>query len=202
MIYAGIGSRKTPLHIQYLMTIFAMTFNGILRSGGADGADLAFEIGALEKEIYLPSRNFNNNDSELAVTEFMNFKEIEEVAIAIHPCWSACKPFAKLLHTRNVCQVLGKDLDTPCDIVVCWTPDGANNRSSVVGRETGGTGTAISLAEKFDIPVFNLYNTADIQYVYELVKDHGFISSINEYSDMLQPWVLQDLLDVLDTLTL
>ena len=59
------------------MTVFAFCMQGTLRSGGADGADLAFEIGAANKEIYLPSKDFNNNSSDLIVTEFDNFKVFE-----------------------------------------------------------------------------------------------------------------------------
>lgn len=202
MIYTGIGSRKTPLHIQYFMTVFAFCMKGTLRSGGADGADLAFEIGASNKEIYLPSKSFNDNVSDLIVTEFNNFKEIEEVAKAIHPAWGACTTFARLLHTRNVCQVLGKDLDLPSDLVVCWTPDGANNRNCMVSRETGGTGTAITLAGKFDIPVLNLHNANDIQQAYELVKHNGFIQTVTDLSDTVQPWVLTDVVKLLDLIQL
>jgi len=35
----------------------------VLRSGGAKGADEAFENGAGEKEIYLPWRGFRDNPS-------------------------------------------------------------------------------------------------------------------------------------------
>ena len=47
-IYAGIGSRTTPKVILDLMTSFAKIYAGkgyTLYSGGADGADTAFEYG-------------------------------------------------------------------------------------------------------------------------------------------------------------
>lgn len=60
-IYAGIGSRKSPKDQINVMIKLAQVLGKarfILRSGGADGADLAFEYGAsLVKgpmEIYLP----------------------------------------------------------------------------------------------------------------------------------------------------
>ena len=46
--YAGVGSRSTPMHIQKLFEEIAATLaqNGyVLRSGGAEGADVAFERG-------------------------------------------------------------------------------------------------------------------------------------------------------------
>ena len=52
--YAGIGSRKTPKDICELMTRVAryLYFKGYtLRSGAADGADTAFEIGAGQEKL-------------------------------------------------------------------------------------------------------------------------------------------------------
>lgn len=53
MFYTGIGSRETPQEIQNLMFKIAQKLDSkyILRSGGADGADLAFEKGSSKKEI-------------------------------------------------------------------------------------------------------------------------------------------------------
>lgn len=114
-----------------------------LRSGGADGADLAFEKGAGDlKEIYLPWRGFNGSRSPL----FNTPKWAEAEASLIHPAWGMLKPGTRKLHSRNVCQVLGYD-HTPTLFVVCWTEE---------GKVEGGTATAIRLATKLQIPVFNL----------------------------------------------
>ena len=62
MYYAGIGSRETPKNKCRLMTKIAKILSGkyTLRSGGADGADSAFEAGAGDnKQIFLPSNYFN-----------------------------------------------------------------------------------------------------------------------------------------------
>jgi len=66
--YAGVGSRETPADVLQVMTRFArhMESRGyILRSGGAPGADTAFEDGASEsaREIYLPWPAFNGRSS-------------------------------------------------------------------------------------------------------------------------------------------
>lgn len=48
MIYCGIGSRKAPKHVLDLMTKIGESFAKkglLLRSGGAIGADTAFERG-------------------------------------------------------------------------------------------------------------------------------------------------------------
>ena len=51
------------------------------------------------------------------------------------------------MHSRNCHQILGYDLQSPVDAVICWTPDGA---------VVGGTATALKLSMKAGIPVFNL----------------------------------------------
>ena len=145
--YTGIGSRETPEKTLKFMTVIAEWLynrNYVLRSGGADGADSAFEKGAgNRKEIYLPWKGFNNNLSSL----YSIPKEAFEIASRIHPAWEKCTPTVRKLHARNVLQVWGKDLHTFSRFVICWTKE---------GKYVGGTATAIKLAEKVGIPVFNL----------------------------------------------
>ena len=54
--YTGVGGRETPPHVLNLMTRIAQGLakvGGILRSGGARGADSAFEAGAgAAKDIF------------------------------------------------------------------------------------------------------------------------------------------------------
>ena len=73
--------------------------------------------------------------------------ETERIASEVHPAWDRCNEWARGMHSRNCHQILGYDLQSPVDAVICWTPDGA---------VVGGTSTAIRIAMKYDIPVFNL----------------------------------------------
>ena len=70
-IYTGIGSRKTPPFMCWVMTKLAQDLcakQALLRSGGAGGADTAFEDGAdWRKEVYLPWKGFNGNESKLYI---------------------------------------------------------------------------------------------------------------------------------------
>lgn len=155
MIYTGIGSRQTPQHILESMFLIGAQLaesDWTLRSGHADGADLAFEEGCLsangDMEIFVPWYGFNaapNNDNRYIrpkVTE-----GLAEFTSQYHPAWEKCSDAAKLLHMRNACQVFGLGGDEPTDLVICWTKD---------GKDSGGTGTAIRMAMAHDIPVFNL----------------------------------------------
>lgn len=158
--YAGIGSRKTPDEILSLMTKIASRlghFGYVLRSGGANGADLAFEKGSQEKEIYLPWKGFNNNPSPL----FSVSQEAIDIADFFHPAekFLQMKKAIQLLMGRNAYQVLGSDLKSPVEFVLCWTPDASDGIKIKTTPKTGGTGQAIRMANYWKIPVQNLAST-------------------------------------------
>ena len=85
----------------------------ILRSGGARGADSAFEDGCNKangkKEIFLPWNNFENKTSQYIETT----KESLEIAEKFHPNWNKLSPGARTLMGRNTFQVLGYDCKSP-----------------------------------------------------------------------------------------
>lgn len=150
--YAGIGSRETPPNVIRLMKMIGQVLakNGlILRSGGADGADAAFESGCDQaegqKEIFLPWKGFNQNNSPLTKPSMA----AELLASEIHPRWKACSPGAQKLHARNCHQILGENLKHPVAFVVFWAKTIGNNVN-------GGTATAVNLAKSKNIPCFNL----------------------------------------------
>lgn len=149
MFYAGVGSRETPLYTLKEMREIAAELSKLgytLRSGGALGADTAFARGDPAAQIYLPWDGYNkvrrstlNEPTPAAIV----------LAKTFHPAWHRCGEGAKKMHGRNMHILLGPNLDTPVDFVVCWTKD---------GRDTGGTGQAIRAAMTYGIPVFNLYH--------------------------------------------
>ena len=149
IFYAGIGSRETPpKFIDEFIKIskWLGNHNYILRSGGADGADSAFEKGCDlangKKEIYLPWAKFNNNSSNLIVKD----QKAYEIAEQYHPYWANLKEGARKLQARNTHQVLGKDFKTESSFIICWTKNGSG---------AGGTGQAIRIAKDHNIPIFD-----------------------------------------------
>ena len=138
--YAGIGSRQTPTNILNLMRSLASKLEGegfLLRSGGAIGADLAFESGVV-----------NSKSKEIFIANDVT-KESLILAEQLHPNWEACSQYARKLHARNGMILLGKELNDPVDFVICYTTD---------GKATGGTGQAMRLAEDKNIKILNLYH--------------------------------------------
>jgi len=174
----GIGARETPDDVLALMTRIAAEFEqrgAVLRSGGAGGADLAFEKGfrnANACEIFHPWRGFkpgkDMTDADVnkilgrkrphsgvgspIVIEGEKLAEAEEIAARFHPAWENCSQGARKLHTRNVPQVLGANLNEKTDLVICWTAD---------GRASGGTGQAMRMAEHMNVRVVNLKRQSD-----------------------------------------
>lgn len=150
-LYAGIGSRETPEAVCSVMSVMAGTLGRlgwVLRSGHAPGADIAFERGARFKQIFLPWEGFNGaSRGQFGHQVVPMDPAIERAARSHHPNWAACSSAARLLHMRNVCQILGPDMHTPVQMVVCWTKG---------GKLVGGTAQALRIARAHGIPIFNL----------------------------------------------
>ena len=163
--YTGIGSRETPDYIYSLMQALACNLAGkgyTLRSGKAKGADTAFqqgvqdyitqrEISTCNCEIYIPWNGFEGGEGLWNAWDIADWPtEAYNMAAKIHPAWDKCSRGAEALHARNICQVLGMDLNTPSKFVVFY----AKEYNGIV---KGGTATAVNLARSRNIPTFNLY---------------------------------------------
>lgn len=167
--YTGVGSRDIPHDITNLIRRLSKSLcdrGWRVRSGGADGADTAFHLGAMESEkyfnvgmdVYLPWDGFNGRFRDTSgknwqpVSFFDNYEEAKRIASEVHPAWERLGRGPRALHTRNVYQVLGNDLDTPSKALICWAqPVGSK------GMVKGGTNTAVQLAIRYNIPVHNLF---------------------------------------------
>ena len=170
---AFIGSRKLaePAHNEaaklfYHVAKTCAELGHIIRSGGASGADYIAELAyfdainattadADQVEIYVPWKNFqatrgiNNPLHHLHVipSDPALVQRANEMVYNTHPNPRALSQGALKLHSRNMNQVFGLDLNTPIDLCICWTEHGI---------KSGGTASAITLCERNNIPVFNL----------------------------------------------
>lgn len=169
--YAGIGSRETPEDICILMGEIASYLEErgwILRSGGADGADLAFENGVKDKSnsvIFLPWKGFNKSESRFYLDNIWEevLDRAKAVAEQFHPRWNRLSRSAKLLMTRNSLQIFGSfDPEARTKFIVCWTKD---------GKASGGTGQALRIADAQHIPILNLYYEDIRKNIYKLLDE-------------------------------
>ena len=95
--------------------------------------------------------------------------ETERIASEVHPAWDRCNDWERGMHSRNCHQILGYDLQSPVDAVICWTPNGA-----VVGV----TENALKLSMRAGIPIFNLGRTdkdAVVQEIKSFLKERNII---------------------------
>ena len=165
MKYAGIGSRTTPDDQRCRMADIAAGLakqGWTLRSGGAPGADTAFEWGCDQvqgtKEIYLAERMMSRNTCLASSVPYSSEQQAAALDLAsrLHPAWHKCSDYARALHARNGYQILGIDLNEPVEMVICWTPE---------GKVTGGTGQAMRLAQILKIPILNLAMLSDAAFM-------------------------------------
>ena len=171
LTYTGIGSRSTPEDMLLYMGDVGYSCaleSWTLRSGHAGGADLAFEQGAImgkgAMEIYLPWVGFNDaprNDPRYVVPVLS--QELLNIAKAHHPAWERCSQGAQKLHARNVCQILGSDLRSPADLVICWTKGGLGQ---------GGTGQAIRVASTYGVPVYDLGSSVGVEALADFLRQY------------------------------
>ena len=153
--YCGIGSRKSPQKVLEKMTRIALRLQKggyILRSGGAKGADLAFEEGANDKKEI-----FYAKDCEPWC--------LEEANLHLPKGYSSIyrmKPYVQQLIGRNMKQVLGDKGTSPVDFIVCWTEDGS---------ASGGTGYAIRCGTNHNIPIYNLKNLSAQKALLRLLEE-------------------------------
>jgi hypothetical protein len=165
--YAGVGARDTPPEILMWMKAAAQAFKAdgwTLRSGHAEGADMAFEEGADgAAQIFLPWPTYNNETPVRGWRMDRPDARAFEIAQEHHPNWYTMGSGGRALHARNCHQVLGQHLVDPVTFVLCWTES---------GHRKGGTATTIRLAESRRIKVFNLWHAQVQERIEGMVSDY------------------------------
>lgn len=183
----GIGSRKTPDSARLTLAVLAAVMYSqgyIWRSGGADGADEAIEQGVVTHphyragppppmEIYLPWNGFEAipgsgkkkwhrpDHGYFDSKRFPLYEQAQQIALRTHPVPEVLqqKQGVFAMHTRNVFQILGHELNAPSKRVYLWAPP---TKDDLV---TGGTRTAVALAAAYKIPRVNLARAASFTSV-------------------------------------
>lgn len=185
--YTGIGSRETPEEILKIMEDAGWRLARVgytLRSGGAGGADAAFQRGMQRfhedcnmtqspsrlAEIYVPWNNFkggqglkdlynislNEIDKDFPQHKEMRWDWVKEV----HGGWDKLSQGARKLHERNVHQIFGKNLSNAyfmqSKFVIYYA------KETRTGNPKGGTATAVNLAKKSGVRTLNLWKEDNI----------------------------------------
>ena len=141
------------------------TGKALFRSGHAMGCDYLAEIALAlngasfdeKHEIYLPHEGFNRGDPNLNpwhidASQLPNYEEATTMTREAVPFFPKLTDFARRAYIRNTYQVLGQDLRSPSQAVVCW----AEWRDEQHRWVKGGTASAVNMARLHNVPVINL----------------------------------------------
>lgn len=166
--YTGVGSRDitgSEEDIIFNLAYHIAVIGGKLRSGNAPGSDLTFEDGHWAAyddglcdflpDIYIPWTGFEHGEhpkDRYMSDRNLGYEWQNAVALVskIHPAWDYLKRGARALHTRNAFQPLGSWLSHPSKFLLACSDTDRR------GIPKGGTRTAWVLAERYDIPCFNI----------------------------------------------
>ena len=163
--WTGVGSRRSSPDNRPLMTAFAQAIaakGSVLRSGGAVGPDTWFEEGVPPplRRIYVPRASFDRHPrSEDIVPKnrhLMRWMRACSIAEGLHPLGRHMSQDLRELMGLSVFQVLGDDLKTPSQFLVCDAPEIVYDGEGRVVDVDGGTGMAVRVAVLYNVPVFHV----------------------------------------------
>ena len=160
----NVCMRLAELGVTFTSGLCELGMDGIAQKAYSKSVDLGLAKES-QFEVYVADQ-YNISRSTLPRKHLATVRnkdlisETERIASEVHPAWDRCNEWARGMHSRNCHQILGYDLQSPVDAVICWTPD---------GKIQGGTATAIRVALKYNIPVFNL-GTKDKESVLQSIK--------------------------------
>lgn len=184
--FAGIGSRETPADVCADMALIANALERrgfVLRSGGAGGADTAFEDGVSSdnaKQIFIPWRGFNGSASphyppsvsDAALAQAISelrphfvVSDFDTAGFSAAQITACAYLVAEASHPAwDRCSSGAKKLHTRNVHQVLGMKLDAPCRFVVCwtkdGGPTGGTGQAIRIANARRIPVLNLHDAS------------------------------------------
>ena len=130
-------------------------------------ATQAYTAGKSRCETYLPWKGFNKD-----LTAKLN-KPSEKAygyASTFHKAFNKIPPTVRAIVARNVHVMLGDESNTPLNLFITYTPDGAETKADVKYETTGNMAFYIYACEDLGIPVFNLKNDTAKERIVEFLN--------------------------------
>jgi len=118
-------------------------------------------------EIYLPWKGFNKD-----VTAKLN-KPSEKAygyASGFHGGFNKIPSSVRAIVAHNVHVLLGDECNTPVNLFITYTTDGAEVKADVKYETTGPVSFFITACDALDIPVFNLKNPTAKERIVEFLN--------------------------------
>lgn len=166
-VYAVAGQRRgTPDAILVLAGRIARALAMLgwcQRNGIQEGFDQElYNYAGEDVSLYLPWPGFRRGESDYHAAHIVR-QEASPEALAIasqcHPNWNGCHRAARMLLGRDTHIVLGHACRVPAAFLLCYTSN---------GRDAGGTGQTIRVAERYGVRVDNLF-FGDVRRAWESV---------------------------------
>lgn len=161
--FTVVGSKGTldeVMEVGFKLSVILLEAGLQGYSGNAPGMDKVLNRAMLKTNcfngyIFLPWPKFETRDvpercyDSFTITTPIG-EECDKTIQELIPWYGNLSQGSKKLHSRNVKQIKGKDLKHPSELVL----HSAKGRTP--DKPTGGTRTAVVLAQKLSIPTFNL----------------------------------------------
>ena len=182
--YAVVGNRDFPMELMPRLTSIIKKLDSLgytARTGSMKGLDTSVEDLTTNVELQLPWKNFNDKESK---TTFSS-PEIISIAKYFQPGFDELKLPIKGFLAKNVRVLLGSKGISRAIFLLCHSEDGVETARQVTSR-TASVGHAIKVADKFNIPVFNLQNPS---------IEEQLMSYLNVQNDTMRPVLCDDLPD-------
>lgn len=182
--YAVVGNKEFPTDLIPKLTSIVKKLDSLgytARTGSMKGLDVCVEEFTTNVELQLPWKNFNNKESKNTYSS----PEILAIAKSLQPGFDELALPIKGFLAKNVRVLLGGKGISRAIFLLCHSEDGADSARQVTSR-TASVGHAIKVADKFNIPVFNLKNDN---------VEEQLMSYLNAQNDVVRPILSDDLPD-------
>ncbi len=182
--YAVVGNKEFPTDLIPKLTSIVKKLDSLgytARTGSMKGLDVCVEEITTNVELQLPWKNFNNKESKNTYSS----PEILAIAKSLQPGFDELALPIKGFLAKNVRVLLGGKGISRAIFLLCHSEDGADSARQVTSR-TASVGHAIKVADKFNIPVFNLKNDN---------VEEQLMSYLNAQNDVVRPILSDDLPD-------
>ena len=126
----------------------------IIRTGAERGVPKIVIDNAMSPELHIPFKDFDDIQKPAS---YYSDVLCEEIARKMKQDLDTAPKIVKALYAKNPRVIFGKNLKSPCNLLIIWTEDGCENPADVT-NQSGIGGHACKLAAAAGIPVINLQN--------------------------------------------
>lgn len=126
----------------------------VIRTGWSEGTEQMLAKAMHDCELYTP---WKLKEGPQNVFSSWASDESKEFAKRFCPEWGTLKDHMQAVYSKNARLVLGKKVNSPCQLTIIWSEDGVEGNSTRTPR-SGHAGHIASMSRAMSIPVININN--------------------------------------------